>query len=67
MFRVSLTRFHHRYQGFIQDFLLGGGRSNCKGSASGEVIVKVVLACVSTATHMSACEQPRVIWGHVPK
>ena len=33
----------------------------------GEVIVKVVLACVSTATHVSACEQPRGIWGHVPK
>ena len=36
-------------------------------AGGGEVIVKVVLACVSTATHMSACEQPRVIWGHVPK
>ena len=44
--------------GFHTGFFAGGG---------GEVIVKVVLACVSTATHMSACEQPRVIWGHVPK
>ena len=43
--------------GFHTGFFAGGG----------EVIVKVVLACVSTATHMSACEQPRVIWGHVPK
>ena len=43
-------------QGFIQDFYWGG-----------EVFVKVVLACVSTDTHVSACEQPRGIWGHVPK
>ena len=43
--------------GFHAGFFAGGG----------EVIVKVVLACVSTATHMSVCEQPRVIWGHVPK
>ena len=32
----------------------------------GEVIVKVVLACVSTATHMSACEQPSDL-GACPK
>ena len=43
--------------GFHTGFFTGGG----------EVFVKVVLACVSTATHVSACEQPRGIWGHVPK
>ena len=43
--------------GFHTGFFAGGG----------EVIVKVVLACVSTATHVSACEQPRGLWGHVPK
>ena len=43
--------------GFHTGFFAGGR----------EVIVKVVLACVSTATHVSAYEQPRGIWGHVPK